>query len=83
VCLDKISKERVIELVKMMNFLSETKKEKYALKEEYTMEDMISFQWLEEEDKILFPIILNTTKGSYVVDDINKIPYKMSLNGYQ
>jgi hypothetical protein len=26
---------------------------------------------------------LNTTKGSYVVDDINKIPYKMSLNGYQ
>jgi hypothetical protein len=26
---------------------------------------------------------LNTTNGSYVVYDINKIPYKMSLNGYQ
>jgi hypothetical protein len=81
--LDKISKERVRELIKMMNFLSEAKKEKYALKEEYTMEDMISFQWVEEENKILFPIILNTTNGSYVVYDINKIPYKMSLNGYQ
>ena len=81
--MDKISKERVRELIKMMNFLSEAKKEKYALKEEYTMEDMISFQWVEEENKILFPIILNTTNGSYVVYDINKIPYKMSLNGYQ
>jgi len=81
--LDRISKERVKELVKMMNFLSEIRKEKYLLKEEYTMEDMISFQWLQEEDKVIYPIILNTTNGSYAVDDINKIPYRMSLNGFQ
>ena len=81
--MDKISKERVKELVKMMNFLSEIRKEKYLLKEEYTMEDMISFQWLQEEDRIIYPIILNTTNGSYAVDDINKIPYRMSLNGFQ
>ena len=81
--MDKISKERVKELVKMMNFLSEIKKEKYLIKEEYTMEDMISFQWLQEEDKVIYPIILNTTNGSYAVDDINKIPYRMSLNGFQ
>ena len=81
--MDRISKERVKELVKMMNFLSEIRKEKYLLKEEYTMEDMISFQWLQEEDKVIYPIILNTTNGSYAVDDINKIPYRMSLNGFQ
>jgi hypothetical protein len=81
--LDKISKERVKELVKMMNFLSEIKKEKYLIKEEYTMEDMISFQWLQEEDKVIYPILLNTTNGSYAVDDINKIPYRMSLNNFQ
>lgn len=81
--MDKISKERVKELVKMMNFLSEIKKEKYLIKEEYTMEDMISFQWLQEEDKVIYPILLNTTNGSYAVDDINKIPYRMSLNNFQ